>query len=133
MSCDPVNYVTQKHYFKQIYALEEVHAPAYPASGEDQNPIKISFPKQEEFSLQLSANTCGGTYKAKQDGTISFSNTNCTEMCCDSDWDYYILTLIRKATRFEGGEETPLILYIDKDNYLTFAIEKQELTVTSRL
>ena len=125
--CDPATYVSNKHYFKEDYSISSVNAPSYPFSDEpNETPINISFPKQGEFSLQLSANTCGGQYNASKDGTISFTNTNCTLSCCESGWDHYILTLLRKSTRYEGGEDGPLYLYIDNKNYLILDISLDE-------
>lgn len=119
LSCDPTAYVTQKHFFTDEYTIMQVTAPAYPFKGEKkQNPISIQFPKQGIFSLNLSENNCSGEYEANTDGTISFARTNCTPQCCDSDWDLYILTLIKKATKFEEGHRKSLILYINDNNYL---------------
>jgi len=122
-ACDPASYVSSSHHFKDKYQLSEVKVPSFPPKTPmEPTPIRISFPRQNEFKLQLSANTCGGKYEASTNGTIAFTHTNCTRMCCDSEWEVYILSLIRKAQRFEGGTNGPLYLYIDKTNYLVLEV-----------
>lgn len=119
LSCNTTNYTTQKHYFSDEYAITKITAPEFPFQGKmNDNPIRIDFPKQGQFVIYLSENQCSGEYEANTDGSISFTRTNCTPQCCDSDWDLYILTLIKKATRYTSGKKKPLILYIDDDNYL---------------
>jgi len=118
--CDPTTYINQKHNFTSKWQVSKVVAPSYPFDKANAtNTIDLSFPKQGEFLLHLSVNSCGGTYEANPEGYISFTRTSCTEQCCDSEWEYYILTLIRKASRYDGGEDgQPLYLYMDKKNYI---------------
>ncbi len=120
LSCDPATLVTQKHYFSNEYVITKVIAPNYPIKGEKrQNTVSIDFPKQGFFTLYLSESQCSGEYEANIDGTLSFTRTNCTSECCESEWDFYILTLIKKTKRFEGGKNKPLTLFINDNNYLT--------------
>lgn len=117
-SCDPT-YITQEHYFTNEYTITEINVPDYPFKGKKEPvPIRINFPKQGNFTLQLSTNQCGGKYKANVDGTLKITQTNCAAMCCDSEWDLFILTLILKAVRFEEGSNKALKLIINDNNYL---------------
>ncbi|MCU4157185.1 hypothetical protein J1N10_14455 [Carboxylicivirga sp. A043] len=121
--CDPNSYVTQKFYFKDEFTLSEVHAPSYKfTKKQNTHPIKITFPKQEEFKLQLSDNSCSGQYEATTKGKVTFHSTNCSPDCCETDWDLYIYTLIRKITRYEGGNDDELVLFIDDNNYLILKV-----------
>ncbi len=118
-SCDPTTYVTKKHNFKNNWKIITVVAPSYPFKEiHTKNDICISFPKQGEFTLLLSKNVCGGTYDANTEGYLCFTGTSCTEKCCQTEWDYYILTLIRKTSRYKSGDGKPLYLYIDNKNYI---------------
>jgi len=124
-SCDPTTYINKTHNFKSNWQVAKVVAPSYPFDDVNEtNEIDISFPKQGEFLLHLSANSCGGTYEANTEGYISFTRTSCTEKCCQTEWDYYILTLVRKASRYKGGDGDPLYLYIDNKNYIVFELNK---------
>jgi hypothetical protein len=128
LCCDPNNYISQKHYFKNEYTLIQVEAPDFGFSGGDEkNPISITFPKQKTFNLQLSVNSCGGQYQATTEGDIEFTRTNCSVSCCETDWDEYIITLFRKVTSYDESE-TKLYLYIDANNYL--ALDKSEKIIT---
>lgn len=118
-ACDPNSYISTQHFFKDHWEITEVSAPSFPFDGEkDQSTIKVSFPKQGEFDIHLSSNICGGTYEANTNGTLEISGTNCTISCCDTDWDYYSLTLIRKVTSFEEVSENTIIFFINDTNYL---------------
>jgi len=126
-SCDPTTYISSAHNFEDKWTVNEVVAPSYPIDDKhEKNDISISFPKQGEFLLHLSVNSCRGTYEADTNGYIRITGTSCTEQCCQTDWDYYILTLIRKATSYKGGEGLPLYLYIDKKNYIILEVEYRQ-------
>ncbi|WP_289053068.1 hypothetical protein [Carboxylicivirga marina] len=133
LSCDPTTYITQKNHFKYSYSVNEVNTPDFPFSDtKEQNPVKISFPKQNAFSLHLSTHSCGGAYSADLDGTINFTNTNCSSNCCETDWDYYMITLIKKVSHYEGDpESTSLILFINNTNYLVLELDEQYRTKQS--
>ncbi|WP_439184012.1 hypothetical protein [Carboxylicivirga taeanensis] len=120
-NCDPVTYITKQHYFSEKYLVEELHTPSYPflSDKKNANPISIAFPKHGEYTLYLSENQCNGAYEANTDGKLTFTRSNCSASCCETEWDLYLLTLIKKTTRFEGGEDEPLILFIDDQNFIT--------------
>ncbi|GEM_PF-4909057 len=121
LSCDPVTYVTNDHQFKDNYIVAEINAPSFSfPSTEEPNEISILFDKKGEFKLRLSQKECTGTYKAKRDGSISILSTSCSQ-CCETQWDEYVLTLLKKVKRYEGDEGEPLHLYIDQKNYITLS------------
>ncbi|WP_430813252.1 hypothetical protein [Carboxylicivirga sp. RSCT41] len=119
ISCDPNSYITKKQYFKNEYTLATVEAPDFPfPDDENISTINISFPKQDEFKLEFSNTSCGGNYEATTEGAIKFTRTNCSSACCETEWDEYILTLLRKVESYDGGDDSKLTLYIDDSNYL---------------
>ncbi len=120
-SCTAEDPFVSTFELKDKWELTEVFAPSYPFDSVDStNTISISFPKNEEYELDLSTFTCGGTYLAKQSGSIQFKRSNCTEACCMSDYDLYIFTLLKKINTFKYIKEDNLQLFINEDNYLTF-------------
>lgn len=125
-NCDPTTYITEKHYFNKEYQLEAINAPDYPFKGpKEQQTISIDFPKQGEFRLYFGNSQCEGKYDANIEGSFSIKQSNCSSHCCESSWELYVLTLIRKATRYEGGENNPLVLLINDNNYLVLETHKK--------
>ena len=128
---DPQKFVSNKHYFKKDYSVSNINAPKYPfKSKPGKETITISFPKQGEYTIHLTNTTCGGRYTASKDGTITFTGTNCTAEQVKG-WDHYILTLLRKARRYEGGDRGPLYLYIDQNNYMVLNVDLQDSIMPS--
>jgi len=133
-SCNPEKYISKDHYFDDKWVVSEVVAPSYPPRGKHaKSKVMISFPRQGEFKLQLSAQACRGTYEANTDGYIQFLYMDCNEQCCETDWDYYVLTLIRKASRYKGGNGQPFYLHIDNDNYLILEVNTEEISTEAPL
>ncbi|MCG8582652.1 MAG: hypothetical protein MI866_22200 [Bacteroidales bacterium] len=119
LSCDPNSYITKKQHFKDEYTLLKVEAPKYTfPNNQHKNLISISFPKQNEFNLQLSNTSCGGKYEATTDGDIKFYRTNCYTSCCETKWDEYVLTLLKNVSSYDDSESNKLMLFINDNNYL---------------
>ncbi len=58
------------------------------------------FWDEENFSLNLDVNTCGGKYKIPHKGSIDFQELACTEICCDSDFAQDMAGLLPHLTDY---------------------------------
>jgi hypothetical protein len=66
--------------------------PAQNDNGGGNNPLKITFFKENSLQLNLSTNQCGVAYNLKQDSISFQGNIKCTEVCCDSNQDEFLMT-----------------------------------------
>ncbi len=124
-ACTASDPFIDSYLLEDKWILDEVIAPDYPfPDNEETNSISLAFPKTQEYELSLKEYTCNGTYQAKNNGEIEFKRTNCSSSCCNSEWDHYILTLIKKAKFFEAEQENSLKLIINDTNYLTLVYQR---------
>lgn len=61
----------------------------------------LSF-QEEKANIKLSVNGCFGSYEASE-YTIKINNEGCTEKCCDTQDDQFLLKLLR-ANTFNFGQ-----------------------------
>ncbi|MCU4176921.1 hypothetical protein [Carboxylicivirga sp. N1Y90] len=119
VSCETQDPLDNSHYFSNDWSISEVIAPSYPFDETNEtNPILLSFNKQGQYELQLKEQTCNGSYEADAKGSVRFTRNNCSVSCCDSEWDYYIITLIKKASSYIQKDDSKFFLYIDESNYI---------------
>jgi hypothetical protein len=124
-SCTASDPFIDAYLLEDKWILKKVNAPDYPfPKDEEINSISISFPKTQEYELFLKDYSCNGTYQAKNNGDIEFKRSNCSNSCCTSEWDLYIITLIKKIKYFESKQEQSLKLFINETNYLTLEYEQ---------
>lgn len=55
-------------------------------------PIKVTFFKENSIQLNLSTNQCGIGYSLKEDSISFQKSATCTEACCDSSQDEFLIT-----------------------------------------
>lgn len=119
-ACTSSDPFINNYLLEDEWLIDEVHAPNYPfPESENRNAIQIAFPKSQEYELTLKDYTCNGTYEAKNNGELHFKRTNCSSTCCNSQWDHYIITLLKKVRQFESEQEKSLKLIINDTNYLS--------------
>lgn len=119
LACDTQDPLSNAFYFSDNWMISEVNAPDYPFDyNNETNPITFSFNKQGQYELHLKLQSCNGNYEADNEGSIRFTRNNCSANCCDSEWDYYLITLIKKANTYTREENSQIILYIDNHNYI---------------
>lgn len=129
IQCTPSDPFINSYLLEDQWILEEVVAPDFPFPSDlETNPISLAFPKTEEYELFLKQQSCSGTYLARQNGEIEFKRTNCSISCCDSEWDHYFITIMKKSTFFVAKEKQSLKLIINEDNYILFKHEQNTLS-----
>ncbi len=85
---------------------------------EEQNRIDLDLNSDtEEFTINLSVNRCAGKMEVENTGYIQFFNFGCTEICCDTEWDKWLLSFLSEIRSYELNS-TRLTLFVDDENYL---------------
>ncbi len=127
--CTHTDPFVSTYLLEDQWLLEQIIAPNYPfPEQEATNPITISFPKNEEYELILKTKSCSGIFIAQLNGEIEFKRTCCSILTCDSDWDHYFITLLKKVTHFTVVDDNNLKLFINKENYLLFNHQKNTMS-----
>lgn len=68
-------------------------------SGGNQS-IKITFFKENGVQLNLSTNQCGIAYRLKEDRISFQKNISCTEACCDSNQDEFLISQLSGSLKY---------------------------------
>lgn len=62
--------------------------------------LYLEFGSDSTFQLYLSRNGCGGTYSVSDIGNIAFSQPNCYDACCDSEFSIKFASLMPEMRSF---------------------------------
>ncbi len=65
----------------------------------DEN-LYLEFGSDSTYQLYLSRNGCGGTYSVSDIGNIAFSQPNCDDACCDSEFSVKFASLMPEMRSF---------------------------------
>ncbi len=66
----------------------------------------LKFENDSTYTLELDVNSCFGTYKILDNGSIEISGLGCTYICCDNEYSDKLSQLIPKMTSYFGkGKE----------------------------
>jgi heat shock protein HslJ len=78
--------------------------------------------QEEKANIKLSVNGCFGSYEANE-YTIKINNEGCTEKCCDSDDDRFLLKLLRMNT-FNFGQFGKYTILMNGDNKVWLVVNE---------
>lgn len=86
--------------------------PENTAGGHGSRPFRITFLKENVVTLSLSVNNCSAGYSLK-DSILSFQpSMTCTEACCDSNQDEFLIRQFSGARKYSIKGE---VLTIDAE------------------
>ena len=115
-SCEENNVdveLTGYWYIDKVVSTENDMPPL-----EEQNIIYLNLnSEKEEFTINLSVNSCSGKLEVGKNAFIHFFNSGCTEICCDTEWDMFVLSILNEVKRYKLNG-TRLMLYVDDENYI---------------
>lgn len=63
-------------------------------------PIKLSFGKAGDISLQLDVNSCMSSFTIQDSGKIKIEPFGCTKMCCDNESSETVKSLLSQVTTY---------------------------------
>lgn len=64
------------------------------------NNIYIEFKSDKSITLELEANTCGGSFSLSDSKNLSIEVQLCTEACCDSDFSTRFTQLLSEIKSY---------------------------------
>ncbi len=87
----------------------KVHADSalqYPAQGKI---YTLTFEDKKSYVLKLDINKCSGKVKFKSNNSIDFTDTECTEICCDSDFAKNIVYILTEVEKYQLTDSTLIL------------------------
>ena len=73
------------------------------------NDVVLTVKSKTDFSLQLDANSCFGTYTIKGKNKIKLNDIGCTEMCCDSDFSRAVVNALYKVSKINQTKDKVIL------------------------
>ncbi len=87
----------------------KVHADSalqYPAQGKI---YTLTFEDKKSYVKKLDVNKCSGKVKFKSNNSIDFTDTGCTEICCDSDFATNIVYILIDVEKYQLTDTTLIL------------------------
>lgn len=87
----------------------KVHADSafhHPAQGKI---YTLAFETKINYVLKLDVNKCSGKVKFKSSSSIDFTDTGCTEICCDSDFAKNIVYILIEVEKYHLTDTTLIL------------------------